>query len=112
MVMLHVPLPPEMEPYKDDLEFFVQTMIRKLHSNRHKGVTKDLNVSALIGGIKRELVELEQAIDNEGQFDAPLEAADIANYSFLIAIAIWHMTRKDFEDLRARINEQKMAGKQ
>lgn len=106
--VLQIPLPTEMAPYKADLEYFFQTMVRKLHVNRHKGTSKELSVSTLMVGIQRELRELEQAIDKEGQFDAPLEAADIANFSFLIASTIWHMTREDFEKTRKDMLNRKI----
>lgn len=104
MATLRVPLPAEMEPYKDDMEYFVSSMVRKLHVNRHKGTSKQLSVPALIKQMKVEIDELERAIDKEGQFDAPLEAADVANFAFLTAIAIWHMTREQFEAMRRDVN--------
>lgn len=90
-----VPLPPEMEPFRDDLSYFFQSMVRKLHANRHKGTSKQINLDLLHSGLMAEIVELETA---KGQFDATLEAADVANYAFLIAITIWNMTRAEWEE--------------
>lgn len=94
---LIIPLPIEMEPYRADLGYFFQTMVRKLHVNRHKGTSNTLSLDALFEGLQGEIAELEVAVAREGQFDAPLEAADVANFGFLIAQTIWHMTREQWE---------------
>ena len=104
MAHLTIPLPEGMEPYKDDLEYFVSTMVRKLHVNRHKGTSKELDVRGLMAGLNDEMLELAQAIRSEGQFDVPIEAADVANFAFLVSIAVWHMTRQNFEDLKETYN--------
>jgi len=99
---LRVPLPEELEPFRADLEYFFSTMVRKLHVNRHKGTSKILDVDSLVKAIRLETDELEKAIREEGQFDAPLEACDVANFAFLTSMAIWHMTRKDFDEQRKK----------
>lgn len=95
---LLIPLPVEMEPYRADLGYFFQTMVRKLHVNRHKGTSNTLSLEMLFAGLQGEIAELEVAVAKEGQFDAPLEAADVANFAFLIAQTIWHMTREQWEE--------------
>lgn len=97
---LRVPLPEELEPFRADLEYFFSTMVRKLHVNRHKGTSKELHIGALVQAIRAETDELDKAIKNEGQFDAPLEACDVANFAFLTSMTIWHMTRAEFEKMR------------
>jgi len=97
---LQVHLPHEMEEYRGDLEYFFNTMVRKLHVNRHKGVSKELDINEQIGKMRKEIEEIEEALKNESQFDAPVEAADVANHAFLFAASVWHMTRKEFEEQR------------
>lgn len=108
MPTIEVYVPDEMVEFAPDLQYFFNTMVRKLHVNRHKGVGKAHDLKMLIGGIKVETAELEKAIDQEGQFDAPLEAADVANFGFLVARSMWHMTREEFEKVRRDLNLAKM----
>lgn len=108
MTSLHVPIPPEMEAYRDDLEYFFVTMVRKLHVNRHKGVSNDTPIAVLMRGIEVETREVLKALDHESQFDAPLELADVANFAFLASRSIWHMTRAQFEANRKQINSERM----
>ena len=97
MAEIRIALPPEMEPYRDDLEYFVATMVRKLHTNRHKGVDKSLDPSDMISQINKEIIEARQALQNEGQFEFGVECADIANFAFLAARGAWQMTREEYE---------------
>jgi hypothetical protein len=100
MSELRVPLPPEMEPYKDDLEYFVATMVRKLHTNRHKGVGTNLDPAQMLLATQSEGNEAFRALAEEGQFEFGVECVDIANFAFLAARAAWDMTRKEYEQLR------------
>lgn len=101
---LRVPLPTEMEPYRADLEYFVSTMVRKLHTNRHKGVGRDLDLNDMLSMARKELDEARDALDNEGQFEFGVECADVANFVFLAARSGWHMTRKQYDEMRKRSN--------
>jgi len=94
---LSVYLPEELQPYKEDLEFFVSLMVRKLHTNRHKGVRVDLNPVFMLGAAEREIAEGREAIRDKGQFEAATECADVANFAFLAAMASLGMTREDFK---------------
>lgn len=107
---IRVPLPPEMDVFRADIEFFVGLMIRKLYVNRHKGFTKDLNVGNMLEHCKAEIRELEKAIDEKGQFEAVTEAADVANFGFLIAMAVMHMPRPDFEKMAVDITRRRIEG--
>lgn len=100
MTSLNVPIPEEMEPYRDDLEYFFVTMVRKLHVNRHKGTSKDTSLGRLMQGLDAERAEVNKALHNEGQFDVPLELADVANFAFLASRTIWHMTRQEYDETR------------
>lgn len=97
---LSVYLPEEMEPYRGDLEYFFNTMIRKLNANRHKGTSRHLDLNDQINKMRKEVDEVESALKNESQFDPPIEAADVANHAFLFAACVWHMTREQFEEQR------------
>ena len=92
-------VPPEMAPYAQDLEYFVSTMVRKLHTNRHKGTTADPNPLKTLELVLGELEEAERAIRQEGQFEAVVECVDIANYAFLAAVSLLGMTREQFDKL-------------
>lgn len=82
-VTIEVPEP--LEPFADDLHFFVTMMLKKLNINRHKGFGnaphKDLE-----DGLLNEVNELHDALMNRDQFDVILEASDVANFAFLLAI--------------------------
>jgi len=101
MPELKVYLPPEMEPYRGDLEFFVATMVRKLHTNRHKSdIGSHLHPGAMLVKAEDELDEAVKAWREEGQFELGIECADLANMAFLAARGAWQMTRKEYEEGR------------
>jgi len=100
MAELRIPLPPEMEPYKDDLEYFVATMVRKLHTNRHKSTGHKLHPGEMLSGAEKELEEAVEAWANQGQFELGVECADMSNMAFLAARGAWHMTREEYEESR------------
>lgn len=82
-MQIHVPKElAEMEPV---LEYFINTMVRKLHANRHKG-NGEAHIQNMVAGLKSETNELLEAIKNESQFNVLLEGADVANFAFLIAL--------------------------
>ena len=97
MQRVSVYLPEELQPYKDDLEFFVSLMVRKLHTNRHKGTGVDLNPVHMLQAAEHEITESYEAIRDKGQFEAAVECADVANFAFLAAMASLQMTRQDFK---------------
>lgn len=94
---LSVHLPEELQPYKDDLEFFVSLMVRKLHTNRHKGTGVDLSPVKMLQAATHEIAEAHEAIAHKGQFEAATECADVANFAFLCAMASLGMTREEFK---------------
>ena len=94
---LSVYLPEELQPYKEDLEFFISLMVRKLHTNRHKGTGVDLNPVHMLQAAEGEINESYEAIREKGQFEAATECADVANFAFLAAMASLQMTRQDFK---------------
>lgn len=100
---LSVYLPEELQPYKEDLEFFVSLMVRKLHTNRHKGTGVDLNPVFMLEAADHEIDEAKEAIRGKGQFEAATECADVANFAFLAAMASLGMTREDFKAMAAHL---------
>jgi hypothetical protein len=103
MNSLNVPLPPELENYRDDLEYFVATMVRKLFTNRHKGDAKSLNPRMMLARAVTETDEALEALANKGQFELATECADVANFAFLAARGAWHMTRQEYEEIRSEL---------
>tara|TARA_B100001179_G_scaffold211761_1_gene179264 strand:- start:1207 stop:1542 length:336 start_codon:yes stop_codon:yes gene_type:complete len=93
---LSINIPDEMAPYADDIEFFVTLMVRKLHTNRHKGTGKQLNLKSMAHFARGELAEVEQALAEQGQFEVAVECADVANFAFLMARSALNMTREEF----------------
>lgn len=94
--------PETLEPYADDFKYFVETMGRKLHTNRHKGFTKDLDLNLLLGGLQSEVNELNDALEDEGQFEASIEAVDVANMAFLTMVALHDMDRPSYNKARRK----------
>jgi len=103
MTNIQVHIPEALAPYAADLQYFFSTMVMKLHVNRHKGTSKSFDVPKLVAMMKQEIEEMRKAFAEEGQFDVPLEAVDIANFAFLVACTTWNMTREDFEQVRGEI---------
>ena len=98
MSNITIPVTPELEPFEDDLRFFVETMVRKLHCNRHKGFCEGMSMNDLISGLEVELQELKVARERESQFAVVLEASDVANFAFLVAVKAMQMTKAEFKE--------------
>ena len=98
-----ITIPEEMEEYAEDLAYFFETMIRKLYTNRHKGFERNFDIAALYEGVVNETIEMKKAAKEEGQFQAGIEAADVANMAFLFALMCWHSTRPHFDTEAAKI---------
>jgi hypothetical protein len=94
-MMIHVP--EELVPFRADLEYFVATMARKLHINRHKGFAENDNLVDLLNGLQNEVAELELAVKDESQFATMLEAVDVANMAFLVGLRAIRMDRPTFD---------------
>lgn len=96
MAAVIINVPDDLAPFAVDLEYFVETMVRKLHVNRHKG-TSTVPLDVLQNGLNAEVEELFNAISKESQFDVGLEACDVANFAFLIALRAWSLDKQQFE---------------
>ena len=97
---MEIYLPPELVQYEGDLRFFVDLMVRKLHTNRHKGFTEGKTLTEILNRLDGERKELGAALDKEGQFDVALESADVANFAFLLALGALRMDKATYEKQR------------
>lgn len=93
---IEITIPEEMEPFADDLQFFVTMMVKKLNVNRHKGFGEGATYPELWDCLNEEVLELNDAYRVEGQFDVVLEAADVANFAFLLANKAMAQTKEEF----------------
>lgn len=102
MAVITVDLYPEQEPFRKDLEFFIQVMIRKLHMNRHKGYAEGVSISWLMSATAKEMDELADAVATKDQMAAVVEAADIANMAFLVAHKAMSMERPRYDEEKGK----------
>jgi len=96
MDVIEIPVPKEFEPFKHDFRYFVESMVRKLHINRHKGFAENDSLESLMEIMRQEMEELTDARNNGSQSDVFFEAADVANLAFLVALKAWQMRKIDF----------------
>lgn len=93
---IEIPVPPELEPFRGDLDYFFKTMLRKLHINRHKGFAENCTAASLVDLLEAEVEELKDALKNESQFNSALEAVDVANIAFLVALKVWQISKVEY----------------
>ena len=82
---LKVALPPEVEPYRDDIRRFVDAMIYKLKVHSKKGKWETLDMASVLPKLQAEVAELEEAVAGGNMVEVLLEAADVANYALISA---------------------------
>lgn len=82
---LVIPIPPEMEQYRDDIRRFVAAMMYKLKVHRKKGRWNGKTMEDYIPLTEGELAELKEAIAQGNMVEVLLEAADLANMAMIIA---------------------------
>lgn len=72
---------------EDVLRPFLDAMRYKLASNKHRGKRnwQDLPITDLLRMLKNEVTELEEAIKSGNQVEILLEAADVGNFSMMVA---------------------------
>lgn len=107
---MKIHLPEEIAHYEPELRFFFDLMVRKLHTNRHKGFGDDVTLEDLFKMLNAERIELMDAFNgkrNEGQFELAMEAVDVANFSFLIGLVALRMTKEDFEKARRKYHDER-----
>lgn len=82
---LCVSIPPEVEPYTNDIRRFIDAMVYKLRVHHKKGRWEELSIQRVLELMTGEEAELRQAVDGGNTVDVLLEAADVANYAMIAA---------------------------
>ena len=100
---INVPVPADIAHYAPDLRWFFETMVRKLYTNRHKGFGEYDEPKKLLDRLEGELLEMDQALAAEGQFDFTLEAVDVANFALLCALSATRMDKKRWGEVQQSI---------
>lgn len=98
-MQIRITIPENLEPFADDLHFFVTMMLKKLNINRHKGYG-NVPFVALYSGMETEIGELKEALAEREQFDVILEASDVANFAFLMAIRASQLSKIEYREER------------
>lgn len=84
-----VQLPPEVQPYKEDIRRFMDAMIYKLGKNAKKGRWEEMSINDVLRLLKGEVAELDEAANRGSMTEMMLESADVANFALILsAIAI------------------------
>lgn len=99
---MDIHVPKEIEHYEPELQMFMNLMVRKLHICREKGFGENTTVTQMFLLLSGEVDELETALIEESQFDAVMEAVDVANQAWLLALVILRASRGQFEDQRPK----------
>ncbi len=97
---MEIHLPEEIKHYEPELRFFFDNMVRKLHVNRHKGFGDGKTIKIMKSQLWGEMSELDDAMEDEGQFEAFMECVDVANQSWLLGMIMLRQTKKEFEEQR------------
>lgn len=93
MTQLTVNVPLDIEHYVPELRYFMESMVYKLNTNRHKGFATDVEFGSLHMGMFNELNEATSAALNESQFAYYMECVDVANMAWLAALSALRMTK-------------------
>lgn len=84
-VKIIVSIPPEVEPYAQDIRRFIEAMVYKLGVHAHKGKWEGQSVESRVEKLEAEVTELKEAIQRGNMVEIMLEAADVANYALIIS---------------------------
>jgi len=90
-------VPDEIAHYEPELRYFVDTMVQKLHINRHKGFAEVTELHVLRGQVQDEVDEMNQAFTKESQFAFFLECVDVANQAWLVALKALRVTKAEWK---------------
>ena len=85
MAKLEIPIPPEVEPYSDDIRRFVHAMIFKLRIHHRKGRWEGKTMAEYLPLLVGEIEELDEAMKGGNLIEILTEAADCANMAMIIA---------------------------
>lgn len=66
---------------------FFDAMVHKLAKNAHKGTMAEANIRDCFSRMEEEVAELKEAIQDGNVIDIMLEAADVANFALIAAVA-------------------------
>lgn len=80
-----IPIPPEVEPYAEDIRRFVNAMVYKLKVHHKKGKWENLPIAEAHRLLYKEVVELKEAMDGGNLIEILTESADVANFALIIA---------------------------
>lgn len=98
---MEIALPEEITHYEGELRYFMDSMIRKLYVNRHKGFGEGVSFPAALRLIEGELQELRTAAaSGEAQFAAYMETVDVANTALIAALVLSRMTKDEYKQLK------------
>lgn len=103
--VMEIHLPDEIAHYEGDMRFFMDSMVRKMYANRHKGFGEGCTVQGMLDRLSDEVAEFQTAYHTEGQFATYMEAVDMANFCFLLGLVVSTMNRSEFEVSRRRAAE-------
>lgn len=100
---MEIVLPDEMAHYEGELRYFVDSMVRKLFVNRHKGFAEGVTWDLAQVLLCRELEEMQGAVTSgEPQFSAFMETVDVANMAFIAGLVLARMTKAEYTELRGK----------
>lgn len=86
---LIINLPPEVEPYREDIRRFVDAMVFKLKVHHRKGRWEEKTIAEYLPLLDGEVQELQEAVKQGNMVETLLEAADVANMALIVsAIAV------------------------
>lgn len=89
MTQIAVAIPPSLQKYRNNLRSFFEGMIRKLDLNSHKETPEREQVETMVELLKGELTEFEDQLAlDKLNFNSLVEIQDVANYAFLIFVAL------------------------
>jgi hypothetical protein len=97
MGKITIDVPDAMQRFEHDLDYFFNTMVRKLYLNRHKGFADGIAPAVLVSHLHGELEELHDAMQTKDQFSVLVESADVANMAFLCGLSVLRLTRPEFD---------------
>lgn len=85
MADLVIPVPPEVEPYIDDIRRFVHAMVFKLKVHHRKGRWDGKTMAEYLPLLLGEVKELEEAMLSGNLIEILTESADVANMGMIIS---------------------------
>jgi len=85
MAEINIPIPPEVEPYADDIRRFVHAMVYKLKVHHKKGRWEGKTMDEYLPLLQGEVNELDGAVKDGNLIEILTEAADCANMALIIA---------------------------